>query len=39
MFFGFGKISIVITAKAQNANEVTITKSAFVLEPFVVGIK
>ncbi|MBE3120962.1 MAG: hypothetical protein IMZ53_09285 [Thermoplasmata archaeon] len=39
MFFGFGKISIVITAKAQNANEVSVTKSAFLLGPFVIGIK
>jgi hypothetical protein len=39
MFFGFGKISIVITAKAQNAAEVSATKSAFLLGPFVIGIK
>lgn len=36
---GFGKISIVITAKAQNALEVSATKSAFLLGPFVLGIK
>ena len=39
MFFGFGKISIVITASASNAVEVSATKSAFLLGPFVVGIK
>jgi len=39
MFIGFGKISIVITAKAQNALEVSVTKSAFLLGPLVVGIK
>lgn len=38
-FIGFGKISIVITAKAQNAVEVSTTKSAFLLGPFVLGIK
>ncbi|HWR27576.1 MAG TPA: hypothetical protein VN377_03955, partial [Candidatus Thermoplasmatota archaeon] len=38
-FIGFGKISIVITAKAQNANEVSATKSAFLLGLFVIGIK
>jgi hypothetical protein len=36
---GFGKISIVITAKAQNALEVSATKSAFLLGLFVLGIK
>jgi len=39
MFIGFGKISIAITAKAQNAVEVSTTKSAFLLGPLVVGIK
>ncbi|DAC72167.1 MAG TPA: hypothetical protein DSN98_06680, partial [Thermoplasmata archaeon] len=39
MFFGFGKISIVITAKAQNAIEVSASKSAFLLGPMVIGIK
>ena len=39
IFFGFGKINIEITAKAQNALEVKATKSAFLLGPFVVGIK
>lgn len=38
-FIGFGKISIVITAKAQNALEVSATKSAFLLGPFVLSIK
>ncbi len=38
-FIGFGKISIVITASAQNAIEVSATKSAFLLGPLVVGIK
>ncbi len=39
IFFGFGNINIEITAKAQNALEVKATKSAFLLGPFVVGIK
>lgn len=39
MFIGFGKISIVITAKAVNAVQVSATKSAFLLGPFVLGIK
>jgi hypothetical protein len=39
MILGFGKISIVITADAQNANAVSTTKSAFVLGPLVIGIK
>jgi hypothetical protein len=39
MFFGLGKISIVIKAKAQNAQEITASKSAFVLGPLVIGIK
>jgi hypothetical protein len=39
MFIGFGKISIVITAKALNAVQVSTTKSAFLLGPFVLGIK
>lgn len=38
-FIGFGKITIVITAKAQNAIETSATKSAFLLGPFVLGIK
>jgi hypothetical protein len=36
---GFSKINIVITAKAQNALEVSATKSALLLGPFVVRIK
>jgi len=39
LFLGFGKISIVIAADAQNANAVSTTKSAFVLGPLVIGIK
>ncbi|HVQ01409.1 MAG TPA: hypothetical protein VMT57_07835 [Candidatus Thermoplasmatota archaeon] len=39
MFFGFGKINIMITAFAKNAVEVTASKSAFVLGPLVIGIK
>lgn len=39
MFFGFGKISILIKAHAANAQEVITTKSAFVLGPLVIGIK
>lgn len=38
-FMGFGKISIVITAKAQNALQVSATKSAFLFGPFVLSIK
>jgi len=38
--FGFGKINIVITAKAENTlEEVSAKKTAFLLGPFVVGIK
>ncbi len=39
IFFGFGKINITFTAKAQNALEVSTTKSGFLLGPFVVRIK
>ncbi len=39
IFFGFGKINIEITAKAPNVPEVLATKSAFLLGPFVLGIK
>jgi hypothetical protein len=39
MFFGFGKISIVIKAHAANAQEVSVTKSAFLFGPLVIGIK
>jgi hypothetical protein len=38
-FIGFGKINIAITVKAQNSLEVTAAKSAFLLGPFVIGIK
>jgi len=38
-FIGFGKISIVITAKALNAGEESVTKIAFMLGPFIVGIR
>jgi hypothetical protein len=38
-FIGFGKINIAITAKAQNANDVSATKSAFLLGLFVIQIK
>ncbi len=38
-FIGFGKINIGVNAKAQNANEVLATKTAFLLGPFVVRIK
>lgn len=37
-FIGFGKINILIKAKAQNALKQTSTKSAYLLGPFVVGI-
>ncbi len=38
--FGFGKINIVITAKAENAlEEVSVKKTAFLLGPFVVRIR
>jgi hypothetical protein len=39
MIFGFGKVTIKITATADNAESVTITKNAFVLLFLVVGIK
>jgi hypothetical protein len=39
LFIGFGKINIVITAKASNAQEVTATKTAFLLGPIVLGVK
>ncbi len=39
IFFGFGKINIVITAKAYNAFEVSVIKSAFLLGPFVVNLR
>lgn len=39
MFFGFGKISIEITAKANNAPEASESRTAFIIGPFVVGIR
>jgi len=39
VFFGFGKILIVIAARAENTLEVTFIKNAFLLGPFVVGIR
>jgi hypothetical protein len=39
MFIGFGKIQITITARAGNAVEVNMIKSAWILGPFVIGIK
>jgi hypothetical protein len=38
-FMGLGKISIVITATAQNALQVSATKSALLLGPFVLKIQ
>jgi len=38
-FIGFGKINIIITAKAQNAIEISTIKIAFLIGPFVVGIR
>ncbi len=37
-FIGLGKINIIITAKATNAVEVSVTKSAFIVGPFVLKI-
>lgn len=39
MFLGLGKIQITISAQADNAVAVSVTKSAFLLGPLVVGIK
>ncbi|MCK4416425.1 MAG: hypothetical protein KAU84_04655, partial [Thermoplasmatales archaeon] len=39
LILGFGKIAIEITANADNAAEVVVTKSAFVLGILVIGIK
>jgi hypothetical protein len=39
MFFGIGKIQITITAAADNADEATVTKTAFILGPIILGIK
>lgn len=39
IFFGFGTIDIVVTASADNADEVTVTKSGFLFFFLVIGIK
>ncbi len=39
IFFGLGKITIELKAKADNALEVSVKKYAFLLGPFVVGIR
>lgn len=39
IFFGLGKITIELKAKADNALEVSVEKYAFLLGPFVVGIR
>lgn len=39
LFVGFGKIDTIVTAQAANTVEVIVTKTAFVLGPFVVGIR
>ena len=39
LVLGIGKIEIEITANADNAAEVTATKSGFVIGPLVIGIK
>jgi hypothetical protein len=39
MFLGLGKIQITITAVAENAEEVTVTKTAIILGPIIIGIK
>ena len=39
LLFGFGPITINITADADNAFEVSTTKTGFILGPFVFGIK
>lgn len=39
MFFGIGKVQITIFAIADNAETVTVTKSAFLLGPILLGIK
>jgi len=38
-FLGFGKISIEISAQATNAMEVSVTKSAFLIGLYVIGIR
>ena len=39
LFFGFGNVYIEITADSDNGEEVTVLKKAFLLGPFVFGIK
>lgn len=39
LFFGFGRIQITVTAKAENAPEITAEKTAFLLGPFVLTVK
>lgn len=39
IFFGFGRINIMITAEAENALDASVTKTAFVLGPFVLAVK
>jgi hypothetical protein len=39
MFFGIGKIQIIITAAADNADEISITKTAFLFGPIILSIK
>jgi hypothetical protein len=39
MFFGLGKIQITITAVAENADEVSVTKSAILIGPIILGIQ
>ena len=39
LFFGYGNVFIEITADADNAEEITVSKEAFLLGPFVFGIK
>lgn len=39
MFFGIGKIQIIITAAADNAESISVTNTAFLLGPIVLGIK
>jgi hypothetical protein len=39
LFIGLGKINVMVTAKASNAQEVTATLKGFLLGPFVIGLK
>jgi hypothetical protein len=38
-FFGFGKILIVVSVKAQNALKITVTMNGFLCGPFVLQIR